>query len=144
MHVLKCAQMFSCVASKLAAGLSKQLLERGGHGAAERQRETVLGRRAFPSEERSRIKQMIKQTSHWSRVSAFADPPRSSPLCIKQSDIWKRAERRASRWGGGRRRQAGRVGEQGGGGRAIWLKDTHFNEFFSQEITEIHRMQTSG
>lgn len=39
---------------------------------------------------------------------------------------------------------AGREGEQEGGGRAIWLKDTHFNEFFSQEITEIHCMQTNG
>lgn len=38
----------------------------------------------------------------------------------------------------------GREGEQGGGGRAIWLKDTHFNEFFSQEITEMHCMQTNG
>lgn len=39
---------------------------------------------------------------------------------------------------------AGRGREQGGRGRAIWLKDTHFNEFFSQEITEMPRMQTNG
>lgn len=61
MHVLKCAQMLSCAASKLAAGLSKQLLERGGCGAADGDGSGE----ASSSSERSRIKQMIKQTSHW-------------------------------------------------------------------------------
>lgn len=36
--------------------------------------------------------------------------------------------------------------EQGGRRRAIWLKDTHINDFFfffSQEITEIPSMETN-
>lgn len=33
-------------------------------------------------------------------------------------------------------------GEQGGSHRAIWLEETDFIEFFSQEITEIPCTQT--
>lgn len=107
MHVLKCAQMFSCAASKLAAGLNKQLLE------AAPLRETVLGRRASPSEESSRIKQMIKQTSHWPGSLPSQILPGPHP-CVSNKVTFER-EQRGERADEGRRRQGGMVGWREGG-----------------------------
>lgn len=49
----------------------------------------------FSSKERFWIKQIYdKANDSWGQIS-FRAPPQPSPLCIKQSDIWKRAEKQS-------------------------------------------------
>ncbi len=55
----------------------------------------------FSSEERFWIKQIYhKANVSWGQISVCA-PPQPSPLCLKQSDIWKRAESESGQMKGG-------------------------------------------
>lgn len=80
---------------------------------------------------------MIKQTSHRAKsLSALLPGPHP---CVSNKVTFEREQRRrVGRW-----REVQGVREQGGSHRAIWLEEMDFNEFFSQEITEIPSTQTA-
>lgn len=81
-------------------------------------------------------KSMIKQTSREAKsLSALLPGPHP---CVSNKVTFEREQRRrVGRW-----REALGVREEGGSHRAIWLEETDFIEFFSQEITEIPSMLT--